>query len=222
MTSPQPLPDEMQSLHVEFSLPMEPRTYEQASDEKSCRIFVVETRDRKRQIIGRIDEEADDRPYRNEQWEIYLKEEYKNDPNTQLHEGHKEERRHNAFIVYIKNFFTDGRDFAYYIVGRLNWTSFFKGTFGMQAWGGPLNATPMLTYTWDFLSGGADDEDESYEVLQTHSPTENLRWKYLFETARIAWSKLIIDPRKVERLRKRDPAILGLRKAKAKQDAGAD
>ena len=159
-------------------------------------------------ILGPIDDEFKDLPYRNEQFE--------NDPNSQL------EDRSMISIIYIENFFIDGRDFAYYIIGRVNVTAFLGGMFGMQVYDGPLTATPMMSYNRDILSGENVDDPYGGKVLRSHSPTERIKWKYLFETARLAWSKLQIDPRKVARIRAMHASMLRQRREAVRRDLGAD
>jgi len=82
----------------------------------------------------------------------------------------------------------------------------------MQAYDGPLKATPIMNYNSEILSGCAENGAEKCKVIPTNSPTERLKWRYLFETGRIAWSKLLIDPHKVRMLRARNAAILELRR----------
>ncbi|CAO2648869.1 Nn.00g098180.m01.CDS01 [Neocucurbitaria sp. VM-36] len=110
-------------------------------------------------------------------------------------DAHPEESRGSdkkACIVYIQHFTTDGLDFAYYICGAANLTKFLAGTFGMQAYGGSLFGTPIVLHSKeDLLSGSNVFRHEKYgSRVCKHGPqTERLRWRYLFETAKLFWSK---------------------------------
>jgi hypothetical protein len=99
-----------------------------------------------------------------------------------------------AMVVYIQGFFGNGRDFACYVIGRPNVTAFLGGMSGMQAYNGPILATPV------FFNGYYIAQNHDM-VLWSNSHMEQVKWKYLFETARVAWHKLLIDPRRVEALR---------------------
>jgi hypothetical protein len=83
-------------------------------------------------ILGPIDADLEDLPYANE--------EYENDPDWKLKDNEF------ATIVYIEDFFTDGRDFAFYIIGRPHVTAFKKGIYSMPAYNGPIEASPMMSY----------------------------------------------------------------------------
>jgi hypothetical protein len=127
-----------------------------------------------------IDEEFEALPYTNNG--------FISDPDWKLEPGRC------AMVVYIQGFFSNGRDFAYYVIGEPNVTAFLGGIFGMQAYNGPLLATPIM-FNGYYIAQNHD------RVLWSNSHMERVKWKYLFETARLAWHKLLIDPRKVKYLR---------------------
>jgi hypothetical protein len=125
------------------------------------------------------------------------------------------EPRQFAMVVFIQNFFTDGRDFAYYVIGQPNVSAFCSGMFGMQAYNGPILATPIL-YNKNVLA-------ESYDrVRWSDSHMEKVKWKYLFETARMAWHELLIDPQKVEGIRAKNARILRLESNQGDRNPSAD
>jgi hypothetical protein len=118
-------------------------------------------------------------------------------------------------IIYIEEFFTDGRDFACYIIGRTHVTAFTKGVYNMQVYNGPIKASPMMSYNSEILK-----EEHVYEIVggpveKSDRPLEKVKWKYLFATAIVAWCKLIFHPRKLELIRKRNDRLLQYKKEKA-------
>lgn len=115
--------------------------------------------------------------------------------------------QHQATIVYISNFTVDGIAFAYYIQDAAHRRSFLAGTFGMQAYDGPMFATPVVLHTRADLLGGDKvkpmyETHEKSRVSKHESKTETLRWRYLYETARLAWSKMVFDTNRWEMLNK--------------------
>jgi hypothetical protein len=151
------------------------------------------------QLLGAIDNDLEDLPYVNSEslddadWDLQDKE--------------------HVSIVYIENFFTDGRDFAYYILGRPNLTAFQAGMFGMQAYNGPLCATPIMSYDRGILE---ENRYGSAMVKRSHGQMERVKWKYLYETARIAWSKLLISPQKLEKVRSTNALLMQKQKQSAR------
>jgi hypothetical protein len=137
-------------------------------------------------------------PYRIDEFETFRDEEYEFDPHCTKDGG---KWKYTAAMVVIDDFFTDGRAFAYYIIGRYNIEAFTFGTFGMPAYNGPLNAAVVVTHKHNPIAPDTWDDAERHRVRTYHSPLEKVKWRYLFETARVAWSKMLIDPKKVERLR---------------------
>jgi hypothetical protein len=137
-------------------------------------------------------------PYRIDEFEIFRDEEYEFDPHCTKESG---KWKFTAAMVVINDFFTNGRALAYYIIGRYNIEAFTLGTFGMPAYNGPLNAAVMVTHNFNPIAPDAWDDAEKHRVRIYHSPLEKVKWRYLFETGRVAWSKMLINPRKVERLR---------------------
>lgn len=123
-------------------------------------------------------------------------------------DAHPQENRgsdRKACIVYIQHFTTDGLDFAYYICGAANLTKFLAGTFGMQAYGGPLFGTPIVLHSKEDLLSGNNvfrHEKGGSRVCKHGPQTERLRWRYLFETARLVWSKMEFNFETLLELRK--------------------
>jgi hypothetical protein len=157
--------------------------------------------------VGAIDDDFDQLPYVNNQFE--------NDTNSRYDDGAM------FSIVFIEDFFTDGRGFAYYVVGRPNITAFAQGIYGMQAYNGPLTATPMMSHGSEVLHAFQSLDRIGGKVQRSHSRMEEVKWKYIFETARLAWSKLRIDPQKLTRIRKRNHILLS-REKRLSRDQGAD
>lgn len=120
-----------------------------------------------------------------------------------------------TIIVCITDFFDDGRDFAYYIPRQEDVGAFNAGINGMQAYGGPLVAIPIFIADHDQLR-------KSHRLVGKQSSVDVARWKYLYETARIAWSRLIIDPQKVAQIKSRNAHMLCLARAAAAQESSAD
>jgi hypothetical protein len=159
-------------------------------------------------ILGPIDADLEDLPYANE--------EYENDPDWKLKDNEF------ATIVYIEDFFTDGRDFAFYIIGRPHVTAFKKGIYSMPAYNGPIEASPMMSYNSEILNEESVYDTYGGQVERSHGRMEEVKWKYLFETARVAWSKLLINPRKLEKIRRRNARLLEYRRKKAMREPNID
>jgi hypothetical protein len=145
-------------------------------------------------LIGAINDDFNQLPYVNDQFD--------SDAHSRYDDGAL------FSIVFIEDFFTDGRDFAYYVVGRPNVTAFVHGVFGMQAYNGPLTATPMLSHGSEILNDFRLLDAFGGKIQRSHSRMEKVKWKYVFETARLAWSKLRVDPRKLAEIRKRNCLML--------------
>ena len=120
-----------------------------------------------------------------------------------------------TIIVCVTDFFEDGRDFAYYISRQEDIGAFIAGINGMQAYGGPLVATPIFIVDHDQLR-------KSHRLVGKQSSVDLARWKYLYETARIAWSRLIIDPAKVAKIKSRNAQMLRIARAAAARESSAD
>jgi hypothetical protein len=165
--------------------------------------------DRELNIIGPLNDVFDDSPYRNHQFEVYRLYDYQHDPHGQDYKG----TLNTAAFVFIKDFFTDGQDFAYYIIGSRLITAFCMGACGIQAYGGPLFATVMRVDDWEGY--------HEWRVNRSHSEMERFRWRYYFETAWGAWLKLVIEPRKVESMLAEKAARLQRMKEEQKRATGA-
>jgi hypothetical protein len=156
-----------------------------------------------RSVAYPLDDELEQLPYTNE--------DPADDPDSP-----SEDPCRNLTIVYITDFFTDGRDFAYYVLGQEDVAAFHAGMHGMQAYGGPLTATPILLDEHHSL------QNNRRKVDTTGSPMGPAKWKYLYETARIGWSRLLIDPQKVERIKSRNANMLRTPQEAAARGTNAD
>jgi hypothetical protein len=96
--------------------------------------------------------------------------------------------------VFIAGFFGRGRNFAYYVVGEANIAALQRGTTGTRAYDGPILAAPTKHHSPDIVQS-------SDLVPRIYLSGYDAKWMYLFETARLAWKKLLVDPRKVEKVR---------------------
>jgi hypothetical protein len=218
MASPRPPSTQMQSLFVEFGLPAEPKLIDKALDSKWCQIHLtqlglitsrrlVSADDHRcwdlwqsvKSTVHPLDEEFEQLPYKNS-----------DGPDLALAEECRA-----TIIVYITDLFDDGRDFAYYIPSQEDVSIFNAGMNGMQAYGGPLVATPIFI-------GDHVKLRKSHKLIGKQSSMDVARWKYLYETARVAWSRLIIDPEKVAQIKSRNAHSLRLARAAAAQESSAD
>ncbi|KAH7402026.1 hypothetical protein DE146DRAFT_780341 [Phaeosphaeria sp. MPI-PUGE-AT-0046c] len=194
MASPRPPTSEMQSLFVEYGLPMEPKLYDTVIADGTCQIILGYYDDPHFHILGPIDDEVDDLPYHIDErtamfdWVLL--------PNERV------------VVVWIENFFTDGLDFVYYIIGRKHLAAFTMATFNAPAYCGPIIATPIRHYNSELLPRGRGNYGEGGTVRRTHGHMERVKWKFLFETARVAWNRLLIDPQRVKSLRAANARIL--------------
>jgi len=112
-----------------------------------------------------------------------------------------------ACLVYISSFTDNGIDIAYYI-RQEDVTNFLAGTFGMQAYSGPVLLTPINLYSKETLMQCTETFSEPDEQLRVkkHEPgMEKVRWKYLYETGRLQWAKLVFDPSRWKTLKDRTP-----------------
>jgi hypothetical protein len=111
-------------------------------------------------------------------------------------------------VVCIEHFFTDGQDFAFFVAGRQNVTAFAHGAFGMQAYNGPLRATPITSRSHEILGVFKASDRSGGKVPKSSSHMEKVKWRYLFETARVAWSKLKVSLSKLGMMRARRETTL--------------
>lgn len=101
----------------------------------------------------------------------------------------------HACLVHISSFTNDGIDIAYYI-SQENLEKFLSGTFGMQAYGGPVFLTPIgfsSKETLVQLAGRITVSDAQLRVRKHDVRMETVRWRYLYETGRLQWAKLAFD-----------------------------
>jgi hypothetical protein len=145
----------------------------------------------------------------------YANTQFANDPSFLFDDGAR------ISIVFIKNFFTDGQDFAFIVAGRPNVTAFVHGTFGMQAYNGPLIATPIMSRRQEFLDRFQIVKGSGGKVQKSSSQLERVKWRYLFETARLAWSKLKVHPLKLGMVRTKRAKLLS-RETQVGQTLNAD
>jgi hypothetical protein len=146
----------------------------------------------------------------------YFNPQFDQDPTAVL------DTRNTFAIVWIEDFFTDGRDFMYYVIGKQHITNFLTGMFGSRPYNGPLAATPVLINEPHVLTirGPGIDIENYARVERRSAKMEEVKWLYLFNTAVVAWNKLRVHPRKVENIRHMNGlAIMHHRARKAAQIA---
>lgn len=130
----------------------------------------------------------------------------KDDPYTQIQYYEDLEAQHDRndriCCVYISNFFADRMNLVYYIKGTRNVERFYGGMSGMQAYNGaalfaisPHNFAYVLKAVKIRRSTNANDR-----VLKSEMPIESSKWRYIFETGRLVWSKSDIDLNKLQKL----------------------
>jgi hypothetical protein len=144
--------------------------------------------DGKRICMSIIDDELSGLPYVNDQFK------HLQDLSARF------ENPSNVSIVYLEDFFVNGRDFAFYVIGTTYITKFLAGMFGLQPYSGPLVATPIIFTDIDTLDHNlrrVSSIQKGGEVLRTGGTGERIKWRYLFVTARCAWNKLRVDSRKI-------------------------
>lgn len=95
-------------------------------------------------------------------------------------------------LVFITGFFDDHCDFAFYVRGTKNTSSFLAGTFGKKCWDGPSFATPLIVYNAREVFTGSGIHANKFEKVTRHD-TKGIRWKYLYESAVAAWDALEFD-----------------------------
>jgi hypothetical protein len=95
--------------------------------------------------------------------------------------------------VHISNFFDDRNNLAYYIRGTRNVERFIGGMSGMQAYDGPLlyTITPhQCLYILESVNLRKTSQAESTrKVPKNEMPMGRLKWRYLYETGRLAWKR---------------------------------
>lgn len=123
------------------------------------------------------------------------------------------------FLVLIENFFTSDQDLVYYVFGRKDCVTFLRGTFAMQPYDGTIYVTPYLFQSVRDTSVGEIWKGPGKEVLPASAKTERARWMYLWETGRLAWSKLRLHPAKIARIKTR---IYATRQQSARAKAKAE
>jgi hypothetical protein len=98
-------------------------------------------------------------------------------------------------FVYIHEFFTNNSDFAYYVRGNDNLLRLVSGLQMMEAYDGPIYATPASS--WDALVS-ENDADASHikDVDPRASDDESLKSRYLFEIGKLAWARMDFDLRR--------------------------
>lgn len=147
-------------------------------------------RDPQRTLLGPLDDEFEHLPYANE------------DSNSSADSN--PEQRETVAIIYITEFFTNGRDFAYYVLGRTNVSALCAGMLGMEAYYGPLSATPIIIHDHEALQEDRQSVGIGKKMGRSLSRMGAMKWRYLYETGRIAWSKLLVHPRKLDSIRRRN------------------
>ncbi|KAF2854577.1 hypothetical protein T440DRAFT_514476 [Plenodomus tracheiphilus IPT5] len=151
-----------------------PRDYQEAINQKFCQIWVLHANDQNAQMINKL--------LREQRWAPYAV------PVPQI-----EPKPMRACVVFITHFTNDNINIAYYIE-ETHVTRFLVGTFGMQAYNGSALITPITFTSRDSLFSSAGKVSQSspaqMRVTKNDAQLEKVRWRYLYETARIQWAKL--------------------------------
>jgi hypothetical protein len=150
--------------------------------------------------------------------------------NTQYDENPESQYDTNNGIcyVYISNFFTDRTNLVYYIKGTQNVTRFIGGSFGMQAYDGPMLCTVNSYQNSYILKFTNVDKIQEEKVIKDDIPMGRLRWQYLFETGRLAWSKMEFDENKATQVKEMEvdneefEMVEGIRLSDNEMDADSD
>ncbi|UPX17901.1 uncharacterized protein EKO05_0008228 [Ascochyta rabiei] len=105
--------------------------------------------------------------------------------------------------VYISNFFSNGTGLVCYIGGTRNVEMFLGGMHGMQAFNGPtLFAVSSydLSYITESITLSTPPGNRRESVVKDETPLGRNKWRYIYETGRLAWSKADVDTEKLREL----------------------
>ncbi|KAF1943482.1 hypothetical protein EJ02DRAFT_433237 [Clathrospora elynae] len=140
-----------------------------------------------------------------------------------------------VIFVYFRRFTTNiteqdeatSLDFAYCVRGPENIVKFGFGMTHGTEYCGPLSATPVVLPSKEVMGDSCMVMPIRYmhfELAHKNDETRS-RWAYLFDTARLAWSKMIFDPDKLEQFRKKrtdSPREEDTTKSPSDSDSGND
>ncbi|KAF2015959.1 hypothetical protein BU24DRAFT_492141 [Aaosphaeria arxii CBS 175.79] len=96
---------------------------------------------------------------------------------------------HALLVIYINDFFRDGRDFVVYIKGKRNVSNMLAGVFARKAFSGHCFATPIVINNEAEIFSKAK-AFSGYETV-SRSDTKGVPWKYYYHTARAAFENLV-------------------------------
>ncbi|CAN9361091.1 unnamed protein product [Alternaria alternata] len=131
-------------------------------------------------------------PYRSDEIEAY------NKPSDEVG------TRATCCIVYIRNFLRTPHDFVYCIHGPANLVKFHSGLHGGDAYNGPVLASVVSLLGQTVVHDGQRIPPICWNrfdrVRKQPGKQNKIRWSYMFETARLAWSKMTFDARSLQLL----------------------
>ncbi|USP79768.1 ubx domain-containing protein [Curvularia clavata] len=94
----------------------------------------------------------------------------------------------NCCIVYIRSFTNSGHDFVYCVPALEHLAKFYGGTYGARDYQGPLFAAVVVLAGAVLEKMGPINWKRYTEVPK--DKVNGVRWRYLFATARRAWSMM--------------------------------
>ena len=129
------------------------------------------------------------------------------DPFTQTQYYTDAEVLHDPNIricfIFISNFFDDQTNLICYIRGTNNLKMFLGGMYGMQAFNGPLlfavspyDSSRILQY----IKGISLPRGHKDRVIKSNAQLPLNKWRYIYETGRLAWEKSEVDLEKTKEL----------------------
>ncbi|RYN92900.1 hypothetical protein AA0120_g4768 [Alternaria tenuissima] len=131
-------------------------------------------------------------PYRSDEIEAY------NKPSDEVG------TRATCCIVYIRSFLRTPHDFVYCIHGPANLVKFHSGLHGGEAYNGPILASVVSLLGQTVVHDGQRIPPICWNrfdrVRKQPGKQNKIRWSYMFETARLAWSKMTFDARSLQLL----------------------
>ncbi|CAN9092434.1 unnamed protein product [Alternaria alternata] len=144
------------------------------------------------ETTGRLRAEWSHSPYRSDEIEAY------NKPSDEVG------TRATCCIVYIRNFLRTPHDFVYCIHGPANLVKFHSGLHGGDAYNGPVLASVVSLLGQTVVHDGQRIPPICWNrfdrVRKQPGKQNKIRWSYMFETARLAWSKMTFDARSLQLL----------------------
>ncbi|KAJ4316035.1 hypothetical protein N0V94_005662 [Neodidymelliopsis sp. IMI 364377] len=161
------------------------RSYEFAVGLDSCQTYALAAWDDDRELENKLQIMSNRYPFENTR--------YDQDPESQ------HDTNPPVYFVHISNFFDDRNNLAYYIRGTRNVERFLGGMSGMQAYDGPLlyTITPhQCLYILESVNlRRVSQAETTRKVPKNEMPMGRLKWRYLYETGRLAWEgKGLVEP----------------------------